>query len=194
VSRLSPLTQLSPLTLLVAAGTLFGCDWAYRRVGYSVFPGGALDEIAHLMTALLVLWALGQRACERFMLPALIASVAIDLDHVPAQLGFYGFTEGTPRPYTHSALTIAVVVAVAVVWRRRRDVMLGIALGLALHFVRDLAESDAGVALLWPWSDHAFTISHRGYLAAVAAVVVLDAVRLVAARGVFRGLSRTTSA
>lgn len=182
-------TRLSPPTLLLAAVVLVAADWAYRRAGYSIFPAGVLDEIAHLMTTLLVLWALGQRVCERFMLPALIASVAIDLDHVPARFGLYWLTEGTPRPYTHSLLTVALVVAAGIVWRRRRDVMLGIALGLVLHFVRDLAESDAGVSLLWPWSDHAYTISHTGYLAAMGAVALVDAGRLAAARGVFPGVA-----
>jgi inner membrane protein len=184
-------TRLSPSTLALASVTLSASDVVYRRVGYSVIPGGALDEMAHLMTALLVLWALGPRVCKRFMLPALIASVAIDLDHVPAQLGVSGLTNGTPRPYTHSLLAVALVLIVGVVWRRRRDVMLGVALGLMLHFARDLAESNAGLSLLWPWSDHASTISHGAYLAAFGAAVLLSALRLVAARGGFGGLSTT---
>jgi membrane-bound metal-dependent hydrolase YbcI (DUF457 family) len=126
----------------------------------------------------LVLWALGRTACRRFLIPALIASVAIDLDHVPGQLGAHWLTAGTPRPYTHSLLTIVVVLGVALVGRRRRDVALGIALGLAIHFFRDLSEPGSGVALLWPWSDHSFSLPHGSYVASMALVVLFDASRV----------------
>jgi inner membrane protein len=194
-ARLLAQATLSPPTLLIAAALLCAADWGYRRVGASVIPGGLLDETAHLMTTLLVVWALGPTVCRRFMAPALIASVVIDLDHVAAEFGYYEFTRGTPRPYTHSLVTVAVALVVAVLWRRRRDLMLGIALGLIVHIVRDMAESDAGVSLLWPWSDHGYAISHAGYLAAIGAVAVAGAVRLlVAARRVFRASRRPLSA
>ena len=172
------LLRLGPVTLPVAAAVFIGADAAYRTAGDSFIPGGPLDETAHLLTALIVLWALGPRICERFMIPALIASVAIDLDHVPQYLGDHFLTQGTPRPYTHSLLTIVVVLGLSLVWRRRRDVLLGVALGLVIHFWRDLSESNAGVSLLWPFSDHAFTLSHMSYLIVMAACVVAGAARL----------------
>ena len=152
-------------------------DWAFRLVGDSVFPGGALDEIAHLLTTLIVLWALGPRIDDRVLIPALVASVAIDFDHVPAELGHDFLTRGTSRPYTHSLLSIVVVLAVAALWRSRRDVMLGVAIGLAIHFWRDMAEADAGVALLWPFSERSFRFSHTGYLILMALFAVAAAVR-----------------
>jgi inner membrane protein len=159
-----PSLRLSARALAAAVVALVLSDWAYRQVGDSVFPGGPLDEIAHLLTTLIVLWALGPRVCERFVVPALVASVAIDLDHIPAELGQDFLTQGTPRPYTHSLLSIAVVLVIAGLWRSRRDVVLGIAIGLAIHFWRDMAEADAGVSLLWPASDHSFTLSNASYL------------------------------
>jgi inner membrane protein len=158
----------SPRAFVAAVVGLGLADWAFRLAGDSFFPGGPLDETAHLLTALIVLWALGRRACDRFLIPALVASVAIDLDHVPGQLGHYFLTRGTSRPYTHSLLSVVVVLAVSVLWRSRRDVMLGIAIGLAIHFWRDMAEGDAGVALLWPFSDHSFRLAHAVYLIVMA--------------------------
>jgi len=152
-------------------------DWTYRLAGGSVFPGGPLDELAHLLTTLIVLWALGPRICARVLVGALAASVAIDLDHVPGELGHDFLTRGTQRPYSHSLLTILVVLLMAAVWRSRRDVMLGIAIGLAAHFWRDMAEADSGVALLWPFSDHPYTLSHAGYLLAMGAFAGAAAVR-----------------
>jgi len=152
-------------------------DWAFRLAGDSFFPGGPLDEVAHLLTTLIVLWALGPRIWDRFAVPALVASVLIDLDHVPGQLGHEFLTRGTPRPYTHSLLSIAVVLVLAALWRSRRDVMLGVALGLAIHFWRDMSEADAGVALLWPFSDHSFMWSHAGYLLVMGLFAATAAVR-----------------
>ena len=138
-------------------------------------PGGPLDEVAHLMTTLIVVWALGRRVCERFLIPALVASVAIDADHIPGALGYDFFTQGIPRPYTHSLLSIVVVLVLAALWRSRRDLCLGVALGLAIHFWRDMSESGAGVSLAWPVSDHSFMLSHAGYLAAMAVFATIAA-------------------
>jgi membrane-bound metal-dependent hydrolase YbcI (DUF457 family) len=172
-----PRLRLSLPALAAAVVALALADWAYRLAGDSVFPGGPLDEIAHVLTTLIVLWALGARVCDRFLLPALVASVAIDLDHVPAELGHDFLTQGTQRPYTHSLLSIAVVLGVAALWRSRRDLVLGVALGLAIHFWRDMSEADAGVSLLWPFSRHSFTLSHGGYLIVMALFAVAAAVR-----------------
>ena len=145
--------------LLVAVTVVFGlADWASRVAGDSVVPGGPLDETAHLLTTLIVLWALGRRICDRFLVPALVASVAIDVDHVPGALGDDVLTRGTPR-------------------RSRRDVLLGVAIGLTIHFWRDMAESDTGVSLAWPVSDHRYVLSHTGYLLAMAVFVIVAAVR-----------------
>ena len=154
--------------LALASALLAAADWAYTMAGDSFFPGGPLDEIAHFFTTLLVLWALGPRVCKRFLVPAHIASVAIDADHIPGQLGINWLTAGTPRPYTHSLLTIAVVLVIAALWRRRRDLALGVAIGLAIHFWRDMAEGDNGVSLLWPVSYHSFQYPHGVYVAVMA--------------------------
>ena len=181
---------LSPATLTIAALVLAAADWGYGLAGDSFVPGAPLDEIAHLMTTLLILWALGPRICKRFMIPALIASVAIDADHIPGQLGVDWLTAGTPRPYTHSLLTIVVVLGIAALWRARRDVVLGVAIGLALHFFRDLAEGDAGVSLLWPVSYHSFQYPHGVYVAIMVGVVMVDAARCA---GVERSIERRLS-
>jgi MYXO-CTERM domain-containing protein len=174
--------SLSPATLGVATLGLIAADWGSQLAGDSLFPGGPLDEIAHVFTTLLILWAFGQRICDRFLLPALIASVLIDADHIPARLGTDWLTAGTPRPYTHSLLTVAILLLLAALWRRRRDPLLGLAIGLAIHLWRDTAEPESGVSLLWPWSDRAFTSSHASYLVAMGVFVAIDLVRCRSAR------------
>ena len=60
-------------------------------------------------------------------------------------------------------------------WRRRRYLLLGVAIGLAIHFWRDMAEGGSGVSLLWPFSYHSFQYPHAVYVAAMAAFVLFDA-------------------
>jgi hypothetical protein len=170
--------------LAFVGGVLALSDWGSELAGNTFLPGGPLDELAHLCTCLLVLWALGRGPTERFLGPALVVSVAIDLDHVPGQLGIDWLTAGTPRPYTHSLSTIAVVLVAALMVRRRRDLLLGIAVGLVVHFWRDLSEPGSGVSLLWPWSYRAFQLPHASYVAAMTVIVAVGAwqSRLAAAR------------
>jgi inner membrane protein len=168
---------LSPTTLVFATIILAAFDWATGLAGETDFLSGPFDEIAHLLTTLLVFWALGPRACRRFLVPALIASLAIDLDHIPGRLGAEWLTAGTQRPYSHSLLTSAVVVAIALFSRRRRDLFLGIAIGLAIHFWRDMGEGGGGVSLFWPISDHSFQYPHGVYVAAMAVFVAIGAAR-----------------
>jgi hypothetical protein len=155
-------------------------DGGSQLAGDSVFPGGPLDETAHLATMVLVLWALGPRISPRLWFPALIASVVIDADHIPALLGVDWLTVGTPRPYTHSVTTVLVLLALgATAGRRSRVVWRGAALGLSIHLFRDLAEPGSGVALLWPLSDHSFSIAHWLYLMVMAGTAGVVAGRVV---------------
>jgi inner membrane protein len=164
---------ISPAVLALAALVFVAADVADTWTGGSSFlPSGPLDETAHLLTALMVVWAIGGAVFDRLLVPALVTSVAIDLDHIPRELGATWLTAGTPRPYTHSLLTIAVALTGAWLWRRRRSVLLGVALGLAIHFWRDLSEPGSGVSLLWPLSDRSFNASHASYLIVMAIAFV----------------------
>lgn len=94
---------------------------------------------------------------------------------MPQYLGHDFLTVGTPRPYAHSLLTVLVLVALALAFRRRRVLFTGLALGVVLHFFRDLAEGNgSGVALLWPLSDHGYSYPHATYLALLGAAVAVE--------------------
>lgn len=125
-----------------------------------------VDEPAHVATALLFLAVLGQNVARRYWVPVAVAAVAIDVDHVPAALGWYFLTEGTSRPYTHSLLTLVVVLVIAAALRKQaRYTGLAVLLGLAAHLFRDLATGK--VALFWPLSDYGFHLPYIWYAAAI---------------------------
>jgi LexA-binding, inner membrane-associated putative hydrolase len=167
--------DLSPLQVLACAAILYFADWAFLHSGGSYFPGGLFDEAAHFVTALLLLQGLPSKYRAKIILPALIASVAVDLDHIPEYLGYGFFSEGTPRPYAHSLLTLVVLLSLALALRHHRKLLVGLALGVALHFFRDLAEGNgAGVSLLWPLSTHSFSYPHGTFLTLMACVVAAD--------------------
>lgn len=135
---------------------------------------GAIDELAHLATAILVMLLLiailPTPLTMAFVLAALVASVALDLDHIPQYLGWQGLTEGTPRPYTHSLLTpLALCALAAVTGGRFRAVALGAALGVCAHLLRDLATAN-GVALLWPATSSALRMPYWTYVAVLVLV------------------------
>jgi membrane-bound metal-dependent hydrolase YbcI (DUF457 family) len=116
-------------------------------------------------------------APRRFYGAGLIASVAIDLDHIPLYLGV-----GNPyqRPVTHSLATVVVVVVAAAVSRRHRAVLTGAATGLLIHFARDIAEGPPGVRMLWPLQNTAWTASFGWFLGMIIAFTVVRLVLVTA--------------
>jgi inner membrane protein len=161
---------------LLLAGLALGFDAADRSVPFSILETGLLDEPAHLATGALGLLAL---SCFidvplRFYVAGMIASVAIDLDHVPLYLGLLGNED--QRPVTHSLATVIVVAGTAVVWRRHRAVLTGVVAGLLIHFARDIAEGPPGVRMLWPLQDTAWTASYWWFL---GMIITFTAVRLI---------------
>ena len=160
---------------ILLAGIALAFDAADRRVPFSVLANGSLDEVAHLATGALGLLALScfiDAPC-RFYVAGLIASVAIDLDHIPTYLGL-----GNPdqRPVTHSLATVLVVVVAAAVSCRHRAVLASAATGLLIHFARDIAEGPPGVRMLWPLQGTAWTASFEWFL---GMIITFTVVRLV---------------
>ena len=161
----------SRAALLGMAVVLLAADQLLYRAPEGVVYAGVLDETAHFLTGALVLAALRGYADRAFAVGLLASSVLIDADHIPGLFGIEWITENTRRPYSHSLLTIALVAVAALVWRSRRSLLLGVILGLAWHFFRDLSESRAsGVPLFWPWSYQSYSAPHWPYLAAMGVV------------------------
>lgn len=132
---------------------------------------GPLDWTAHLATALLLIANLPRPTDRLAVIAALVASMALDIDHVPQYLGFDVLTEGTPRPYLHSLATVLALAALGAALPRsgQRAFALGVAGGVLAHLLRDVATGD-GVALLWPLSSTAVRVPFWSYAAVIAAL------------------------
>src|SRR5690348_15380396 len=161
---------------LLLAGVALVFDALNRHVEFGLLSTGPLDEVTHLATAALGLSVLAciADAPRRFYVAALVASVAIDLDHIPLYLGLLG--DDGQRPVTHSLATVVVFAVAAAVSRRHRAVLAGVATGLVLHFARDIAEGPPGVRMLWPLNGRAWTASYWWFL---GIVVALTAARVI---------------
>lgn len=135
---------------------------------------GIADETAHLSTMVIVLLAFPILRNNAFILGCLAGSVAIDVDHIPLILGSDILNVDTNRPFTHSLLTMGIVLGLALVGRGRwRAVGLGLVVGLSAHFLRDMATSSAGVPLFWPVVAHGFTLPYPFYAAVMALALLI---------------------
>ena len=140
-------------TVLLAAVWILVLHVVLQELRFPLFVLGPLDWSAHVATALILLANLPLSTGHSFATAALVAAMAIDLDHVPGYLGTDILTAGTPRPYTHSLATVLLGAgAGAVLSGSARMIALGAAFGVLAHLLRDIATGD-GVALLWPLTE-----------------------------------------
>jgi hypothetical protein len=167
-------TELTVLTTaLVGAVVAMDLLWGLVENSTGSLAYGLVDEPAHLATcaiALLAVAAVGDsRLPLRFVAAALIASVAIDVDHIPGYLGWDGLAGSLPRPYSHGLLLVGVLVALGCASRRRdvQQISLGLAFGVSAHLLRDLA-TGPGVSLGWPVSSGVVSVPYVFFAAAVA--------------------------
>jgi inner membrane protein len=164
------------LVALALVGLVLGLDlaWALSGINDGSLLYGVIDEPAHLATcavALILLALSGRALAPSFVLAALLASVAIDLDHAPQRLGFDFLTAGTQRPYFHCALVVLVALLAAAALPRWRVPLLGVAFGFAAHLARDLA-TGPGVPLGLPFSDSSVRLPYLLYAGALVAAAL----------------------
>ena len=120
------------------------------------------DEPAHLATAVLVLanlpgggpaWSAGYAA----------GAVAVDTDHLPLIPRRHKLGTSDPRPAAHTLLTPAGVATAAAFTRPpARELLLGLAAGTCVHFVRDIA-TGTGLAPLQPLTRRRVKLPRRAY-------------------------------
>lgn len=151
-------------------------DALLRARAKGILAIGALDEPAHLATAALVLMA-GQRPerlieRRREVAITLAAAVLIDLDHLPMYAGVPHVDAGG-RPFTHSLSTVlSLAVLSRALPRHRRPWAKAAALGVSLHFVRDIA-TGPGLPVWWPVSTRSVRLPYPAYAISMAGLAAL---------------------
>jgi inner membrane protein len=161
------------LVAVVAADDAF-----IARVDLPVPLLGPADWVGHLATTGVALLAMAPRPWRRharMLATVAVASVAIDVDHIPLYLHLVSGVDGG-RPVTHSLVTPALLVAAGLAWPRRRRLLLAAAAGVGLHFVRDIA-TGPGLSLLAPFSDARTLLPWASYAAVLVALVAVVALR-----------------
>ena len=150
---------------LLLAGIAFVFDGANRLVHYGPLSAAPLDEPAHLATA-------RPQACWSWRVSSTYRCASTSRRSLrpwpstwiayPLYLGLLG--NQNERPFTHSLATVAVVTGAAAASRRHRAVLAGTAIGLLLHFARDIVEGPPGVRMLWPLQQTAWTANYWWFL------------------------------
>jgi inner membrane protein len=169
------LRTVGPLLALLA---VCGLDALLAADRWPVPVIGILDEPAHLLTAWLVLAALGRGDVRTPATAwALLGSVALDADHIPLYLWGEPVAQQGSRPVAHAAGTAVVLLLVAALAHGRlRTAASGLAAGVALHLVRDLV-SEPGIPLLWPLDADDVLLPYGGYLAVLVAAAAVATFR-----------------
>ncbi len=186
MSRAASRSPVVPVLLLAVVLVLDAVAGSRR---WPVPAAALLDEPAHLATAVLVLVAVAGprwlRIHRRFAAAACIASVAIDVDHVPLYAHVRHIAVDGGRPFTHSLSTVAVLLGLALLVRGRRPAwageVAGVAVGVALHLFRDLA-SGPGVSLFWPVYVPGLHLPYGAYAVLLGVAAAAGVARMVAGR------------
>jgi inner membrane protein len=103
---------------------------------------------------------------------AIASSVLVDLDHLPSEvIDSNAWMNGVQRPYGHSLLTVLILFASFLV--SRRIILAATAMGVVLHFARDIA-TGPGLPLTWPVSDTMVRVPYALYSTGLtlAAIIV----------------------
>lgn len=161
------------LLAFVLFGIILVIDRWLEGGTHSLLATGIADETAHASTMVILLLGFSVLRSAPFIAGCLVGSVAIDIDHLPLILGSNLLTEETHRPLTHGLLTMGIVLVMSLAARGNWSPFgIGIVVGLAAHFVRDMATSTAGVPLLWPVSTTGFLLPYPIYVALLAFALV----------------------
>jgi hypothetical protein len=139
-------TKLRRRPLLLTGG-IAAIDIVLRTKSPRLPVAAILDESAHVATTLILLGPVQSPSCLAFPICAMVGSVIVDLDHVPAVLRHHPLRTAEDRPVTHSLPTLGLVYAMTTT-TSAHPAWLGLSVGATSHFIRDIGTG--GLPFLWP--------------------------------------------
>lgn len=167
------LTDLPPLAAVALVVVL---DVAQRSWAAPVPVAVLMDAASHLLGAYVLACALlPRRPLRRLVGWAVTGAVAMCAVHWPLHLRDGGLADQVLPAPAPSIVTGLTLVCLAVVPSLRR-VALGLAVGVALHLVRDTA-AGPGVPLLWPLTESVVLVPYPWYTGLLLVAGTIGALR-----------------
>lgn len=171
--------RLLSVAMAPALAVIMGVDLRIRG-SEEILVHGIADELAHLLTALVVLSALRAMGM-RLSWPAVVIGATIpDIEHVLALAGQLDAIGTTGRGVLHTLVPGAIVAGLGMLLPPLRVFLLSLGLAMLSHVVRDAATSE--IPALWPHAVAAYHLRYVFFLAMLAgcATITTGAVALAA--------------
>ncbi len=173
--------RLLSVGMAPAMAVIMGVDLRIRG-SEEILVHGVADEIAHLLTALVMLAALrAVGMCVNWPVVA-VGAVIPDIEHISAMAGQLAAIGTTGRGVMHTLVPGAMVVAVGLLISPLRVFLLSLGLAMLSHVLRDAATS--AVPALWPHTIGAYHLRYAYFLAMLAGcATITTGVVALTARG-----------
>ena len=170
----SPTWLLRGLAVLMAPAmvVIMGIDLRIRGQERLLIHGTA-DEIAHVLTAVVMLSALYALGRNVSWVAGLLGAIAIDVDHLLIPEGRIDAIANTSRSALHTLGPALAVLAIGTVIWPMRAWFWSFGFGMLTHLFRDSATSE--LPLAWPLGDDSFHLRYSLYLTIMVACTIVTA-------------------
>lgn len=131
---------------------------------------GMADEIAHLLTALVIVAAIRVAGIPVNWIAAAIGAVVIDLEYLLLLQNITEALAGSQRGFAHTLGPALGMILLGLIVAPARTGLISLGIGMLTHLLRDSATASA--PLLWPLRDRAFHLHYAAYLTILVACTV----------------------
>ena len=174
ISPAPPSVRFLSILMAPALAIIMGIDLRIRGAE-EILVHGFADEIAHVLTALIILSAVRAIGVRIFWPVVLVGAVLPDVEYLFFRMDIHLFdivAEGS-RGALHTLAPGAAVVALGLVLPPLRVFLVSLGLAMLTHPVRDAATSSA--PMLWPLIPEAYHLRYSFFLAILAICAIITA-------------------
>lgn len=166
-----PFVRMLCVAMAPAMAIIMGIDLRIRGAE-EILTHGMADEVAHLLTALIVLSAVRSLGFRVNWFAVAVGATAIDIEYLLIRSGVLErVVEDNYRGVTHTLFPALGIILLGLVLPPLRVFLVSLGLAMLTHVVRDSATSES--PLLWPLSDQIFHLRYSAYLAILAAFTIV---------------------
>lgn len=157
--------RLLSIAMAPALAIIMGIDLRIRGAE-EILVHGFADEIAHLLSALIMLSAVRAVGFRLSWVAVAIGAVAPDIEYVLSRLDMTAPIGDSSRGVMHTLVPGAGILLLGLMLPPLRVFLVSLGLALLTHVVRDAATSS--VPALWPLTDEYFHLRYAFFLTMVA--------------------------